>query len=536
MSQQGNEPSKEPSKVQKGGRTKWIAVAVVIVVIVAAGGVAAYYLTLPKKTTTTTVTVAAPIYGSSATVWENWINNATVAWKADHPGVKIKFVGPFGASNEGDYYTKLDLMTSSPSTAPSVMLEDMFYTATYASSHVLLPLNSYVNSSVISNEFPSALNQMSINNTYYGLPAQVTDTLIYYNMTLFKEAGLPVPWQPTNWSDIISAAETIHSLSNMSSVIPLNVYEGIKADEASSFTGFEGLLYGTGWGLYNFTAHKWYGENPGLLQTLDFYQQAFVNKSLASASLSAVPYVTVGQYLQEGKLAIAIDGSWMYGYQWGPGAQHPVTNFPSYIGVAKIPTEFGQSPGYSTMVGGWGWAVYNHTSNPSLAVSFAEALANTTNSITINLPGSALAGGLPTTKTAVNNPLFAKLMPTDPSLDAFYTNLLQYGNYRPPVAGYPKVSYQLDVAMSAVVHSTASPAAALSAYNSALISTFGSSDVQAISSVAGVSVAHNIVNLNGIQVVSDFGLSGTSHYSSLLSYGFMEQSLSELSAVPLSKL
>jgi multiple sugar transport system substrate-binding protein len=359
------------------------------------------------------------------------------------------------------------------------------------SSNVLLPLNSYVNSSVISNEFPSALDQMEINGTYYGLPAQVTDTLIYYNMTLFREAGLPVPWQPTNWSDIITAAETIHSMANMSSVIPMNVYEGVKADEASSFTGFEGLLYGTGWGLYNFTASKWYGENPGLLQTLQFYQQVFVNKSLASASLSAVPYVTVGQYLQQGKLAIAIDGSWMYGYQWGPGAQHPITDFPSYIGVAKIPTEFGQSPGFSTMVGGWGWAAYKHTSDPALAVSLIEALANTTNSIEINLPGSALAGGLPTTKDAVNNPLFSKLMPTDPSLDTFYTNLLQYGNYRPPIAGYPKVSYQLDVAMSSVVHGTASPSGALSAYDSALVSTFGSSNVQTISPTSGVVLAQN---------------------------------------------
>ncbi|AAT42675.1 extracellular solute-binding protein [Picrophilus oshimae] len=468
----------------KSGKTKIITYIVIIIVVVAIVGVGAYFgykdLTHKKSTAKTyTITVAAPVYSSSAKNWEDWINNATSAWQAAHPNVKIKFVGPFGASSEGDYYTKLDLMTSSPSTAPDVMLEDMFYTSTYASENVLAPLNNYVNSSVTSNIFNAALGQMTINGNIYGLPAQVTDTLIYYNITLFHEAGISTPWQPSNWTDIIHTAQILKDKlgSKISGFIPLNIYEGTRADEASSFTGFETLLYGTGYGLYNFSDHKWYGYNPGLNATLTFYYNAFVKYGLANPALSSTPYVTAGQYMQEGKLGIDIDGSWMYGYQWAPGAQHPINNFSKYIGVAKVPTEFGQKPYYTTMTGGWGWAMYSGVSNKPLVTSFISALANTTNQISINLPGNPLAGGLPTTKNAVNNPEFKELMPTDPSLDIFFANLLQYGHYRPPVSSYPKVSSALQAAMSAVVTGGKSVSAAMSGYYSQLVSLLGSSNV-----------------------------------------------------------
>lgn len=463
-------------------KRKTTTIAVIVVVLVAMSVGAGLYIHFKQSPASgnngpTVITVAMPVYTSSTSAIEPYLNQSMSGWLKAHPNVEIKYVGPFGASGEGQYYTKLDLMTSSKSTAPDVMLEDMFYTATYANAGTLLPLNNYVNSSVFNNLYQSGLGQMTINGTHYGLPMQLSDTLLYYNMSLFKQAGIQTPWQPHNWTDILNAAQALKSHFG-SSVIPMNVYSGVKADEASAFTGFESLFYGTGWGLYNFTAHKWYGTNPGLQHMLSFYQKIFVNDSLASTSLSSTPYVTVGQYLQQGKLGIAVDGSWMYGYQWANGSQHPINNFSKYIGVAAIPTEYGQGQGYTTMVGGWGWAAYSGVSNKTLIASFMTALDNSTNEIRASLPGSAEPGGLPAAKDSSSNPMFSKLLPADPSLNTYYFNLLKYGHYRPPVAGYPKDSYQLQVAMDAVTNNGTSVATALADYQSALQSTFGSSNVQ----------------------------------------------------------
>lgn len=468
--------------MKKGKATTIGVIVVVILAIIVGAGLYIHFHQPSGSNGTTEITVAMPVYTSSSSAIETYLNQSMSQWLSEHPNVKVKYVGPFGASTEGNYYTKLDLMTSSKSTAPDIMLEDMFYTATYANAGTLLALNNYVNSTVFNNLYQSGLGQMTIGGTHYGLPMQLSDTLIYYNMSLFKDAGIHTPWQPHNWTDILHAAQTLKAHFG-STVVPMNVYSGVKADEASAFTGFESLFYGTGYGLYNFTANKWYGTNPGLSATLGFYQKIFVNDSLAKTSLSSTPYVTVGQYLQQGKLGIAVDGSWMYGYQWAPGGQHPISNFSKYIGVAAIPTENGQGKGYTTMVGGWGWAEYSGVSNKPLVTSFLTALDNTTNQIKSSLPGSAEPGGLPAAKDAASNPLFSKLMPSDPSLNNFYFNLLQYGHYRPPIAGYPKDSYQLQVAMDAVT-TNASVATALAHYNSALQSTFGASHVQSSTGTA----------------------------------------------------
>lgn len=489
--------------IKPKGKSKILTYVVIIIVIAAivGGGIGYYYSTLHKPVKTETITIAAPIYDSSSSVWTNFINNATKSWQAAHPNVKIKFVGPSGASSEGAYYTKLDLLTSSASTAPTVMLEDMFYTATYQSEGILAPLNSYINSSVFSNIFQSALDQMTINGIHYGLPAQVTDTVIYYNITLLQDAGVisksTTTWQPTNWTQIIDAAELVNKtlVPSDSGLIPLNIYEGVKGDEASSFTGFEGLLYGTGYGLYNFTDSKWCGYNPGLNETFSFYKTAF-GKDLATSALSAIPYTTAGQYMQEGKLAIDIDGSWMYGSEWAPTDAYTINNFSKYVGVAKIPTVYGQSPGFSTMVGGWGWAMYNGTSDKTLVASFMAALDNTSNQILINEPTQALKGGLPTTKNAVHNPNFNKLMPTDPALDTFYTNTLAYGSYRPPIAAYPKVSDVLQEVMGYIVSDHYSVAKAASTYDSLLTTAVGSSNVMNAKSSSSPSYTAQYYNLN----------------------------------------
>ncbi len=480
-----------------------VYVVIIVMILAAVGGVVAFhYLYKPAKNVET-ITIAAPVYYTSSAKWTNYLNNVSKAWEANHPNVKIKFVGPSGASSESAYYTKLNLLTESKSTAPTIMLEDMFYTATYSHSGVLAPLNSYVNSSFTSNIYSSALGQMTINHTIYGLPAQVTDTLIYYNTSILKEAGIHTPWNPKNWTDIINAAQKINSTLGSKGVVPINIYQGVKADEASSFTGFETMLYGTGNGLYNFSDGKWYGNNPGLNATLGFYKTVF-GKGYAQASLSHTPYVTVGEYMQEGKLGIAIDGSWMYGYQWAPNGEHPISNFSKYIGVAAVPTENGQAPYNTTMVGGWGWAMYSGIPNSEkpIVASFMKTLDNTTNQITLNLPGQALAGGLPTAKNAVNNSLFKKLMPTDPYLDTFYANLLKNGHYRPPVATYPKVSYLLQKAMSDVVSGSYSVSTTLSRYSGNINTTLGAGSVSPSISALNAQNLNYHYNSNNLMLIT----------------------------------
>src|ERR1700687_1375729 len=72
-----------------------------------------------------TITIAFENQGAPAN-WIDlkWWNSIIPAIEAANPGIKIKTEGI--VATEGDYYTKVDLMLRSASTAPDLVKEDSF--------------------------------------------------------------------------------------------------------------------------------------------------------------------------------------------------------------------------------------------------------------------------------------------------------------------------------------------------------------------------------------------------------------------------
>ncbi|MGI8825085.1 MAG: extracellular solute-binding protein [Chloroflexota bacterium] len=58
-----------------------------------------------------------------------------------------------------------------------------------------------------------------------------TDTrALWYNKAIFKKVGLPVPWHPKTWNDLLAATRQIKAKEP--GVIPYNIYSGTPAGEA----------------------------------------------------------------------------------------------------------------------------------------------------------------------------------------------------------------------------------------------------------------------------------------------------------------
>src|SRR3712207_1802777 len=105
----------------------------------------------------------------------------------------------------------------------------------------------------------------------YGIPMGTDTRALWYNKDLFQQAGITVPWEPKNWEDVLSAAETIKS--KLPEVVPLNVYSGKAQGEAATMQGFEMLLYGTEDTLYE--DGKWVTGAPGFVDSLTFIRDVY---------------------------------------------------------------------------------------------------------------------------------------------------------------------------------------------------------------------------------------------------------------------
>src|SRR5258708_17458838 len=190
-----------------------------------------------------TITVAFQQFGLPRYPEQAWLNQVKQRVEAANPNIKVK-VEPIIA-DEGSYYTKLDLMMRSPSTAPDLVREDSFLVSSDVTAGYLAPLDKYLATwpEYSQQWFPAMQKITTFGGHNYGVMDGTDVRLVWYNKSIFQRAGLPTTWQPHNWADLLSAARIIKA--KVPGVIPLNLFSGVPMDEASSMQPSEILLYAT---------------------------------------------------------------------------------------------------------------------------------------------------------------------------------------------------------------------------------------------------------------------------------------------------
>jgi multiple sugar transport system substrate-binding protein len=386
-------------------------------------------------------------------------------FEAAHPGVTVT-LEPINAEGP-DYYTKLALLDKSPSTAPDVQYEDTFLIQSDAQAGYLLPLDSYLKKWKDWSQFTgnAKLAGLGADGKTYGVSLGTDTRALWYNKVLFKKAGLPVPWKPKNWDAVLSAAKTIKS--KLPGVIPLNLYSGTPAGEASSMQGFEMLLYGTPDELFNDKTQKWETGTPGFTQSLNFVKDVYQGGLGPSVSDALDPNIFTNVsnvWFPKGQLAIGLDGSWQSG-SWIPGGTAPWPAWSTTLGLAPFPTENGGAPEANSMSGGWTLAITKHSKSPDLAFQFMETAENQKNELSYDIADSQIA----VRKDVANDPAYDKANPSF----AFFSSLVPVTHFRPATAPYAQISTAVQTAMESVMTGKQSPSAAAKVYDSSVVNIVG---------------------------------------------------------------
>ena len=236
-------------------------------------------------------------FGASK-IQEKFLGGMVEQFSAAHPGATVK-LQPIIAS-ENDYFTKLQLAMRSPRTSPDLAYEDTFVINADTAAGYLTPLDDKINSWEDWGQFnPTAKTAgQALDGKTYGIPDGTDVRAIWYNKTLLSSAGLPEPWQPKTWQDLITAAQAVKD--KVPDVVPINVYAGTGVGEAASMQGFEMLLYGTPGGtLFDKESQKWVVGSQNFKDALGFMHQLY-SSGLAPTPQQALNPTwtnTVGQEL-----------------------------------------------------------------------------------------------------------------------------------------------------------------------------------------------------------------------------------------------
>jgi multiple sugar transport system substrate-binding protein len=401
---------------------------------------------------------------NSIKVMDTYLEDVKKQFEKANPGKKVELV-PIKAP-DSEYYTKLQQMLRSPKTAPDLVYEDTFLINSDITSGYLKPLDDYLAEWKDWDQFIDTAKAAAKgeDGKTYGVPDGTDTRGLWFSKDVFAKAGLPADWQPKTWDEVLDAARAIKE--KVPGVTPLNVYTGKPAGEMATMQGFEMLLYGTGEGsadpLYDKGGKKWITAGQGFEDSLSFVETVYKEKLGPEVSDALDPNFSTkirGELLPQGKLGIALDGSWLP-QDWLEGSGHEWPEWSKELGLAAMPTQNGQAPGRVSMSGGWTWSIPDKAGNPDLAFDFIKTMQTKANAQKWYIANSGIA----VREDVAKDPAYVDAQPGI----KFFTDLVADTHYRPAYPAYPKVSVAIQEAMEGVTTGDKSVEEAARGYDEAL--------------------------------------------------------------------
>lgn len=381
---------------------------------------------------------------------ENWvIPEFEAAMKAEGKDVTVEFEAQ-GVDDE-DYKTKVALDLQSGAGADVISL-DGIWVGEFAEAGYIEPLADVTDGASEDwdgwDQIPESVQgSATFDGDRYGIPQGTDGRIIYYNKELFAQAGLPEDWQPTSWEEVLEAAK---SLKEIDGVTPIQLNAGTAMGEATTMQGVLPVMAAAGGQVYE--DEKWAGDTEELRQTLEIYQQIYVEEQTGDPVLQQEAAGRDNSFAQfaAGEIGILFESD----YMWrdvinSANGTAPMENRDEMVGYAKIPA-FEPGTGvndqdFVSLSGGGARVLNPNSENPELAwelLSFmnsAEAFESLAeNDVSI------------TPREDVN----AKVLADDPMLTFVSEEVLPITIYRPGLAAYPEVSLALQEATAKVVGGT----------------------------------------------------------------------------------
>ena len=141
------------------------------------------------------------------------VEDTLSAFEREHPGIVVRRINP---GDSGQYFTKLQTMMAAGE-PPDVFYMDFERIPTFASAGQLAPLDEAI---AVEEYFTPAVDAFRFDGTrqgrgtLYGIPKDFTTVGFYYNASLFRRAGVPLPEDDWTWDDFITAARRIAELGD----------------------------------------------------------------------------------------------------------------------------------------------------------------------------------------------------------------------------------------------------------------------------------------------------------------------------------
>jgi fructooligosaccharide transport system substrate-binding protein len=279
------------------------------------------------------------------------------AFEAAHPTIKINMQSMHWGS-EYELRLRTELAAGNH---PDIMAIDSPNLALYANSGSLLSIDSYMKEEGNIDDIPEGvLKGLIYKDEIYLAPIVESSIALFYNMNLFREAGIPFPSgnpdQPMTWDEVLEIAKKINDPSK--GVIGIDPAQGFNVGEAPAYFKMP-ILWQFGADVISpdGSTAEGYLNSPEALEALQFYQNLYRKHEVAAVEMPPTPF-------ENDKLGMTILGSWaIWELQQTPGFV-----LGEDYGVAPLPKgKYQVAPN-----GGWALGISSKTKHPEEAWEFVK--------------------------------------------------------------------------------------------------------------------------------------------------------------------
>lgn len=370
--------------------------------------------------------------GASKTLYANLISN----FEKQNPNIHVQVL----SIDFFDYWTKLSTAMAA-GTGPDLAMDDNNTVASRADSGAIVNLTPFIKKDNfdLNNFYPVLIKNMKYNGDIYSLPLDTDVRVLYYNKTLFKQAGLNPNDPPTNWTQLAADAKKLTTWNKNGMLNTI---------------GFAPTLGNTGFWMYAWAnGGSFFDQNgnptidtPQNIQTMQWMKQVqsiYGTKAMAAyneqaGAMKYSPFVA-------GKEAMVIDNNSLYGeiQQY-----NPKLNF----GVAAIPYQ--SNP--TSWSDGFSLEILSHKSAAETEASWKLMKYLLSEKAQFQIAKDTT--DLVSNKTASQNPQLMK----DPVWKTF-VNTMSVSKFRPYIAADPTWYNAVTSEVNAALADKESPTKALQA-------------------------------------------------------------------------
>ena len=275
------------------------------------------------------------------------------AFEKENPHIKVNLsVTPWAS-----YWTKLQTAATGGS-APDVFWMNTPSLPKYANGGVLLPLSSRLKADNVdmSQYATSSVKSATWDGKVYGMPKDVDALALWYNKTLFTDAGVALPTITWTWDDMVAAAKKLTDPSKSVYGIPALIGDQL---------GYYNTIPQSGGYVVSTNSKKSGYDDPktiaGIQALVDLIQKYHV-----SPTLQQMTDTDPTNMFESGKVAMTFAGSWLI------PAFGAVPYLKQNAAVTLMPL-ISKRGGVSNSVSN---VVFSRTKHPDQAVKFAEFLGS----------------------------------------------------------------------------------------------------------------------------------------------------------------